>query len=229
MYMGTKLVEEVPFDEGLVHGREVTIRVKKLLAGHGLGPSSLSAVGVSVGPGSYTGIRVGVTAAKTLAFALGLAVVPVSSLEAIACTVADQGALEGPREVVVLIDGKQRHVYVARFRVEAAVVERLSGDQLVDLDGPADAVPTFAPEAVLVGDGVDAFLARIDADVAAQWVLGEESWRWPRASALGRRAVEKFLSGDTLKSREEVHGLVPVYLRPSEAERRLAKRRGERT
>ena len=114
-----------------------------------------------------------------------------------------------------------------RFRLEAREVERLSVDQLVDLDTGGEATRSIAAGAVLVGDGVDPFLECVGADVASSFVRGDENWRWPSASALGRRALKKYHSGASLKGRDEVHRLVPVYLRPSEAERRLAAKRGE--
>src|SRR5882672_7052827 len=77
-------IGSAPFPEGLVHGREITVHLAEMMDRLRLAPRDLGALAVGVGPGSYTGIRVGVTAAKTLAFALKVPVIAVSSLQAIA-------------------------------------------------------------------------------------------------------------------------------------------------
>ena len=85
---GSRPVREVLFEEGLVHGREVTARLDELLRLEGLGPGAIGAIAVGIGPGSYTGIRVGVTAAKSLAFALRIPIVAESSLLVLAAGAA---------------------------------------------------------------------------------------------------------------------------------------------
>src|SRR5262245_281539 len=107
---GPALLEETVFPEGLVHGRELTVHLESLMARLGLAPRSIQAIAVGVGPGSYTGIRVGVTAAKTLALALRVPLLARSSLEVIASAALGSRAGPGPPPVVPVIDGKQRHL-----------------------------------------------------------------------------------------------------------------------
>ena len=216
LYEGDSSVEEVLFTAGLVHGREVTSRVQDLLSRHGIGPGGLDAIGVSIGPGSYTGIRVGVTAAKTLAFALGIRVVAVSSLEAIA------GGVHRDRDgdIAVLVDGKQGHLYRALFRSNGEALRRMSPDGLLDLGLVEESGwREIPPRAVLVGDGTEAFLQRVPA-AAGSFCRTDRGLDSPRASVVGQLAVSGVLCSDALDGRTKVHKLVPIYLRPSEAERR---------
>ncbi len=216
------LVEECRFDEGLVHGREVIPRIRAMLRSHDLDVTDIEAIGVSIGPGSYTGVRVGVTAAKTLAYALGAAVVPVSSLEVIAASAADSVA-DGTT-LVVVVDGKQRHLYVAVFEVAGGEVARLADDHLVDLRDPRALAERISAGATLVGDGVDLLLDALPDAAASRVSRADRVSDVPRAAVLGRIASRAHRSGGGLRDRVSVHALAPVYLRASEAERRRGLR-----
>ncbi len=98
-----------PLGEGALRGRGLLPAVARLLAACGLDARALGAVLVDVGPGSFTGVRVGVTAAKTLAFALGLPVVAVDALEALA------GAAPEPGPVLALRDAGRGTVYAGLY------------------------------------------------------------------------------------------------------------------
>ena len=95
LFSGCDCLQESHFSEGLHHGRELTVHLQNMLSAQGLKPADLEAVSVSLGPGSFTGIRVGATAAKSLALALGIPVVWESSLRVTAGN-ALEAAGEGP-------------------------------------------------------------------------------------------------------------------------------------
>src|ERR1041385_7260324 len=163
------LVAEAVFPEGLVHGREITVHLRDLLAARGLGAARLRAIAVGVGPGSYTGIRVGVTAAKMLAFALQIPVIAESSMRVIAAGAAslagaDTAPSGGGLPVVVAIDGRQGQVYMSRHRVRvrsgpggaaaggAPLLEPEAAERVVGLPRPGsrtarggEAVPPLPP------------------------------------------------------------------------------------
>lgn len=130
-------------DPSVRHGRNLVPAIRDLLAEGGLSPRDLGVIGVGLGPGSYTGLRIGVTAAKTLAYALGIPLLGFDSLEAIArCAPADTA------HVSVIADAQRGDLYTADFarekpgeplvRTAATSVEpasqwrsRLTGDTLV--------------------------------------------------------------------------------------------------
>jgi tRNA threonylcarbamoyl adenosine modification protein YeaZ len=124
---GALCLGEEPFGERLEQGREVLSRIAALLAQAGRRPRDLGAIAVGRGPGSYTGTRVGVTAAKTLSFALGVPLLDESSLrvraEAAARGGRDAGGVvpgeEGPDPLLVaaVLDGRQAFLYGALFDV----------------------------------------------------------------------------------------------------------------
>ncbi|MFV1958536.1 MAG: tRNA (adenosine(37)-N6)-threonylcarbamoyltransferase complex dimerization subunit type 1 TsaB, partial [Planctomycetota bacterium] len=112
--------------EGAARGRGVLPATRDLLAQAGLAPADLAFVVVDLGPGSFTGVRVGVTAAKTLAWALSIPVTGISSLEALAA------AAPPHREVLALRDAGRGRLYFERFGPER-------GGRRAVLDGPGRA------------------------------------------------------------------------------------------
>lgn len=251
LFCGQALAEESRFPEGLVHGREVSVHLDGLMARHHLKPEDLRALAVSVGPGSYTGIRVGVTAAKTLGFALGIPVLAVSSLEVLAQNgiqdlpgsgphrTSPFGSEEkGPAALLVVVDGKQGSLYWAAFRPGKSGLEPWSGDQLLQLHSLESSSCTafgsrLQGDALVFGDGADLLLARWPPAEAShlpsrdRFRRAPAAWDWPRAAALGRCALQKWPRdpADPLFSDPRAtHRLVPVYLRPSEAELKLGAR-----
>jgi tRNA threonylcarbamoyladenosine biosynthesis protein TsaB len=103
------LVERIPPD--VRRGRDLVPAVARLLAARGLAPGDLHLVACGVGPGSFTGIRIGIATAATLAFAAGAPVLDVPSLHGVAAN-----APEAFEHVAVLLDARQGRVFRGRFR-----------------------------------------------------------------------------------------------------------------
>jgi tRNA threonylcarbamoyl adenosine modification protein YeaZ len=165
---------EASFPEGLLHGREVTARMDEVLRRTGLRPRDLGAVAVSRGPGSFTGLRVGVTAAKTLGFALRIPVVATSSLRVLGAAAQPEGASEGPSGpgpsgpdlrgpdlpgpdlpgtwVLPVIDGRREVLAGALYRADPAGIAAVIEDGIFRPVDLRDAVRrALAPPAPPVG------------------------------------------------------------------------------
>jgi tRNA threonylcarbamoyladenosine biosynthesis protein TsaB len=188
---GEVCVGEVLFSEGLLHGREIARRAEDLLAESGRTARDLEAVAVSLGPGSFTGLRVGVTAAKTLAFALRVGVVGESSLRVIAAgllerkegTGGPEVRSEGQCDAVLLpvLDGRRHTYFAAAFTAappgDSDRTLRILPDGLFGVDALLDALGRVAREGpegqgvpggsgrpvIVLGDGADAFLREVEA------------------------------------------------------------------
>ncbi len=256
---GSGLVGEAPFPEGLVHGREITVHLQALMSQSGLAPSQLAAIAVGIGPGSYTGIRVGVTAAKTLAFALRIPVIPESSLRVMAANFvnrdrapSDRIPLEGhPGEkafsVVPVVDGKQRQIYMARFLIrvhpgrssrsgptnngDVLDVVREIEEMVIEIGSPGgtgapalqarqELSRVLIPGVTVVGDAANLVLQAFHPEGIKR---GPVDCDWPRASVLAELAVRRVAGGLPRYDPEVIHGIVPTYLRVTEAERKYGK------
>ncbi len=184
-------------------GRDLVPLISRLLAAEGLTPSDLDLVACGVGPGSFTGIRIGIATAAALAYAAGKPVLDLGSLDGIAAN-----APEGAGRVVVLLDARQGRVFRGRFRREAA---RLIPEQAYDAPAAEDARAALPPDAFVLGDArrkyedlFAAFPGETDAPV--------------RPDILATLAATRFDAGERKRPEE----LRPLYLRLSDPELRRA-------
>jgi tRNA threonylcarbamoyladenosine biosynthesis protein TsaB len=187
---------------GRSRGRDLAPAIRDLLAGAGAAPADLSRIVVDVGPGSFTGVRVGVATAKGLAFALSLPVVAVVSLDVLA---AAAGAAEDD-DVVALRDAGRGTYYHALYGPGAGA-ERPRRHEPARSDG--DAVRAAAGPARAVGEDAPALAGRIGLSGAALTVVAT-----PQA----------LLAAATGLAAQPVHAIVPLYLQDSAAERRRVAR-----
>jgi tRNA threonylcarbamoyladenosine biosynthesis protein TsaB len=159
-------------------------------------------IGVARGPGSFTGLRVGVTTAKTLAYALRCQVLGVDTLEAVANQVSAED------DVVAVLDAQRNQLFSTRFsRAGAAGWQMRQPSQIVDL---APWLASLSGGETVAGLGLKRILPHLPAGVR---IAPEECWQ-PRAETVGRLALRDFLAG----RRDDLWQLVPRYLRRSAAE-----------
>jgi tRNA threonylcarbamoyladenosine biosynthesis protein TsaB len=132
-------------DQGFVHGEMITLFVEDVLKEAGVSVSMLSAVSVSSGPGSYTGLRIGVSTAKGLCYALNIPLIAIDSLQCL----EQVGRMKHPSETIVaMIDARRMEVFSAIYDVNGKIVKSTSADILDE-----GSYETFLPFTV-VGDAV---------------------------------------------------------------------------
>lgn len=177
----------------------------------GWSPGDVQLVAVSVGPGSFTGLRIGVTAAKTYAYAVGAAILGVDTLEAIAAAVPDDVS-----KVSAVIDAQRGQLVEQRFaRGPDGWFEPVGGERLVDAGVWLEELP---PEIAVTGPA----LAKLD-NLSASGVRPLDPKYWPpRASWVARLAARDYARG----RRDDLWQLVPRYSRRSAAEEKLHQPHG---
>ena len=209
---GARVVDCAPLLRSAGHARALAPAIQELLSARSLSPSQLDVVVAGMGPGGYTGIRLALATAKTLAAILPCPIVGVPSTSVLA---AHASVPVG--DVLTVLDAKKGDVYGARYkRVEGVAEPTVVEPPFV---GPAqEVVATLRPGTFVCGDGFGVL-----AEVHDGPLQGDASLV-PRAEELLSIGVERFLQGRT----DEEKALLPLYLRPSEAERRWEERRRER-
>src|SRR5947208_2223253 len=150
---GGMVARAAELDASRRHARDLTAAVDALLKAESLGPRDLTGVMVSVGPGSYTGLRVGVMAAKALAYATGCRLVPVGTFAAI----AEQAPAEAD-VLWVIADALQGQVYIQRFGRTAG---RWAPADELRIDPAEDCLPWLSAGVWVSGPGVKVYADRI--------------------------------------------------------------------
>jgi trans-2,3-dihydro-3-hydroxyanthranilate isomerase len=203
-----RTTEEV-FAEGTTHGTGLLPACRTLLEEGGVPVADLALVAVSHGPGSFTGLRVGVSAAKALAFSLGAELVGVSTLDVLAENAAEElaGGL-----VVPVLDARRGHVHAALYSGGPDGIIRRSEDLVLP---PDRLTPMLESPCTLLGDGV----RRYPELATGRRVLPEDRWR-ARASVVARLAVAIHAA----EGGHSIHELEPQYRRISTPEERRLER-----
>jgi tRNA threonylcarbamoyladenosine biosynthesis protein TsaB len=189
------------------HAEELAPAIEYLTGRAGIELSQLSAVAVAVGPGMFTGLRVGVTTAKVLAQALRVPVICVTSLDLLAYPLRHAGRL-----VVPVMDARRHEVYYAMYRPVPGGIQRLGGYELGAVDDVTAELAARGEEALLCGDGairfVDCFadLDRVE--------LAGPAHAAPSLAALVELGAARFEREDFCAPAD----VVPLYLRRSDAE-----------
>jgi len=145
-----QILQEEALEERSGHARDLLPGIDRLLRGQGLVPAELAGVGVTLGPGSFTGVRVGMATAKGLAYSLDVGVAGLSTLEALA-RAALQAQPVSPLAVCAVLDAGRGEVYAAIFRVERGEPIRSTQDRSWK---PRDLLKEVPPGACLVGAGI---------------------------------------------------------------------------
>lgn len=199
-------------NDGLTHSVTLLPMAQTALERCGLTLRDLDAVAVSRGPGSFTGVRIGVSAAKGLCWGAEKPAIGVSTLEAMAWNAVDAKA-EGV--VCCAMDARRSQVYNALFRIEEGRPVRLTEDRAIGLDALADELISSEKPIFVLGDGATlCYNYLLERSIPA--VLAPEELRMQTAWGVCRAA-----EGYEPRSAAE---LLPRYLRLSQAERERLER-----
>jgi len=194
------------FPHGLQHAAHIITRIQSLCDQLSWKPSDFEELYVSIGPGSFTGLRIGVTLAKTLAFATGAKVVAVPAARGLA-----ENAPPEATELLIVLDAKRDQIFTARFnRANSSQPWReLEPPHLDDL---ASALSRAGRPVWLLGDGIPQHRKFIPVNDQIH-ETSEESWR-PRAEVIALLGFALARQGTFIDPEQ----LVPLYIRKPEAE-----------
>jgi tRNA threonylcarbamoyladenosine biosynthesis protein TsaB len=196
---GERLLVEYFLESSGTYLSRLLPRLAQLFAAAGRDPADLGAVGVSVGPGNFTGLRIGLATAKTLAWSLGCPLAPVPTLEVLAAQVPSQ-----PHPIGVVMDAKRGEVFWGLYRGPAERPRMLAGPIRLSL---ADLARHLIPPLVLTGSLVSSLPTLPREGIS----LAPPERRLPRAATVARLALSRLEAGLTAAPEQ----LAPTYLRPA--------------
>jgi tRNA threonylcarbamoyladenosine biosynthesis protein TsaB len=208
---GERLVSSYELLADNPHAAELPDAVARTLDAAGLKMRDLEAVAVDIGPGSFTGLRIGLAFVKAITFGAQQAVLGVSSLDVLAAQLPFHEGV-----VVPILDAKRENIYGARYQLK-------TGNPVKQTDyllGPVEELLETSKEPIVcLGDGCPLYRDRILAVCPQAQFAGPELWL-PRAATLGRLGLERLGQGQ----KDDPGSLVPMYLYPQTCQIRQSER-----
>ncbi|PWK03148.1 tRNA threonylcarbamoyladenosine biosynthesis protein TsaB [Flavobacterium araucananum] len=182
-------------EEGYSHAEKLHVFIEEVIAEAGISVQDLNAIAVSQGPGSYTGLRIGVSAAKGLCFALNLPLIAVDTLQ----TLASQANV-ATGKIIPMLDARRMEVYSAIFNA-GLEIERATEAEVITEDSFADYTETI----YFVGDCAD----KCKAVLTKENFVFLENVKYPSAAAMSKISYDKYQKSDTV----DVAYFEPYYLK----------------
>jgi len=197
-----RVMADYSINSGLTHSQTLMPMIDQMLISTNFTLADIGVIAVSSGPGSFTGLRIGAAAAKGLAFALDLKIVPVSTLDALA-----YNAIMWEGMVVPIMDARRGQVYSAIYDCHGGKINRISEYMLCDFDEIYEmACRGGSQPPIFLGDAVCIHIDKIKNKAPSALLL-------QKASSVGTIALE------SLDSAINANLFEPFYIRPSQAER----------
>lgn len=210
---GEQLIAEYTTNVKKNHSIALMPAVEKVLKEAGLSPEDLNKIVVARGPGSYTGVRIGVTTAKTMAWTLNIPVVGVSSLEAAAFN-----GLYFPGLICSFFDARRGRVFAGVYQPEDGELNKVLDEQNVLFTDWLEELKHQQEKVLFIGNDFSLHRENIMECLGDQAVIAEPYYHIPRAAVLG------YIGKD--RDEEVIHSFTPNYLRLAEAEAKWLKARG---
>lgn len=214
-----RILGEYTLNAGKTHSQRLMPLIDALLRDCQAEREDLGGIAAASGPGSFTGIRIGVSTARALAQGLAIPAVAVSTLEALSEAVPLPGALICP-----LLDARRKQVYTALYRRETRVPYGLAEvipPSVVDLPDLLNRLASCTELIIFVGEGLAVYAGEISRYLQEQALVAAAPLRYNRAGLVALRG-QRLLLNNPVSSLEN---LLPGYLRQPEAVRRLEERK----
>jgi len=203
-----RVLSEEQFEHGLQHAAQIVPIIDRLCRAQGWSPRDIEELYVSAGPGSFTGLRIGITLAKTLALASGVKLVAVPSVRVLV-----ENAPADARQVIIVLDAKREQIFTARFeRVGEDWIER----EPAQLSSLTEMLSRSPRPVHLLGEGIPYHARFIENSASDVIVTPMELWR-PRAGVVAK-------VGEALARKGEFTDpdrFTPIYIRKPEAEEKF--------
>ena len=202
---GERLLAEIVFTTGKTHSDHLMSMIDHILDRCGCRPMDLDAVGVTRGPGTFTGLRIGISTVKGLCMATKASVIGVSSLAALALPFSGS-----QRPVVAMIDARRKEIYWTSFQTEGGGLEITSP---VSLSAPEKVTAILPKDALLVGSGALLYRSLFEARCPSVR-FADPAQHVIRGASVGMLALKRFERQDV----DFIDTLIPEYIRKSDAQ-----------
>jgi tRNA threonylcarbamoyladenosine biosynthesis protein TsaB len=209
-----RLISEYTLNVKTTHTARFMPALDQILRDSSVDKNQLDGIAISIGPGSFTGLRIGLAAAKGLALGLDISLIGVPTLDALASNVPFC-----EYQVCPVLDAKKKEVYASLFRYEDSKLTRLMPYQVMS---PVHLMDRIDKKTVFLGDALDAYRNLISEKLGELAIFAPDAQRLPRAAIIAEMGLTKLKAGDCL----DIASAEPIYVRPSDAELALGMTSG---
>lgn len=210
-----KIVAEYTINYKLTHSHTLMPMINEICTMIKEDLSTIDAIGVTSGPGSFTGLRISAGTAKGMALGLNIPIVGIPTLDAIAHNIPYTNHIICP-----IMDARRNHVYTAMYKWEDDVLVRLTEHLVIPMVDVVEMAKAYQGKIIFMGDGIEVYKEIINEELGEKVYFAPPSLRLQRASTIAILAMEKFKAGESVSHME----FAPTYLRPSQAEREYKER-----
>lgn len=216
LFRDNKILSEYYINVGLTHSQTLVAMIESMLTVTGIKSEDIDLYAVNNGPGSFTGVRIGVSAVKGMAYAQNKPCIAVSTLHSMAANFLSDNAV-----VCSCMDARRHQVYNAVFRIHNGEIDRLCDDRAISVADLIEELKGTDEPVILAGDGAE--LVYNSSKELNCVHLAPPAQRFQRASSVAVIAADKAEKGEMISPAS----LMPSYLRLSQAEReRMEKQKG---
>ena len=201
-----QLVVEQTINAHITHAERLITTIDDTLRAASLTIREIDGIAVSAGPGSFTGLRIGVTTAKSLAYSIRKPIVAISSLDALASQFLCSNQLVCP-----ILDARKKEVYSACYRNSGMHIHRVSDYTVIS---PANLFKGIQEPTIFLGDGVMPYRHQIESALGELAIFADAAHLLPRGSLVAKLGCDRLLAGE----QDDCSALTPFYLRQSDAE-----------
>lgn len=217
---GEKLMGEYILNHKKTHSQKLMPMLQEILESCELSPKEIDVFAVTLGPGSFTGLRIGLATIKAMAQALDRPVVGVSTLESLAFNLVYCKGLICP-----IIDAQRDLVYTGTYQWQQMQLSKVMEEKVISINELIAALKDRKEEVLFVGDALEKFRDLIQEEMKELAVFPPAIVRMPRASSVGELARRKAEMGEMAKASE----ILPIYMRKSQAEKQWEERMKNRS
>ena len=210
-----KLIGEYSINHKRTHSQKLMPMIDALLKDCEMKIQDVDYVAVAEGPGSFTGLRIGVATAKGLAHALDIPVVGVSTLDALAFNIPFCHGLVCP-----ILDARRGQVYTAVYKWDQEALHQVEGSMAITIDDLIEKLRSRPEKIIFLGDGISSNIDTLKEKLGERVVVSPQSIRMPKAASIAQLALHRIQN----KEVENFYALTPQYLRKSEAERQYEEK-----
>lgn len=217
-----KLISEYTLNVRMTHTARLMPALDRILKDSSIDKGEIDGIAISIGPGSFTGLRIGLATAKGLALGLGIPLVGVPTLDALARNIPF-----AMYQLCPVLDARKSEIYYSLFRYDQSYASgehstpHLQRQIPYQVIPPADLVKQIHEKTIFLGDAVDVYRDFITENLGELALFAPDAQRYPRAATVAEIGLLKLKSGEHL----DIASAEPIYIRPSDAEISLTARR----